>query len=41
MTLHCDRGVRASLWVDDGFGNLRRITFSLIQSRIATGWGEF
>lgn len=41
MTLHCARGVRVSLWVDDGFGNLTRITFAKIQCRIATGWGDF
>lgn len=41
MTLHCKRGVRVSLWVDDGFGNLTRINFANVQLRIASGWGEF
>jgi hypothetical protein len=41
VTLHGTRGARVSLWVDDGYGNLTRITFLQIQCRIATGWGDF
>jgi hypothetical protein len=40
MTRHTHRGVRASLWVDDGFGRLSRITYAQLLTRIDTGWGE-
>lgn len=40
MTLHTMRGTRSSLWVDDGFGNLARITFAQLTTRIAAGWPE-
>lgn len=40
MTLHTMRGARHSLWVDDGFGNLKRIDFSQVVTRIVSGWPE-
>lgn len=40
MTKHTHRGVRASLWVADDFGNLSRITFDQLTTRIVSGWGE-
>lgn len=40
MTRHTNRGARPSLYVDDGFGNLRRITFHTLITRIVSGWGE-
>ena len=40
MTLHTMRGTRPSLWVDDGFGNLTRINFTQLTTRIAAGWRE-
>lgn len=40
MTLHTNRGARASLWVDDGFGQLKCITFTQLATRVMAGWGE-
>lgn len=40
MTLHTKRGTRPSLWVDDGFGNLSRIAFAQLITRITSGWPE-
>lgn len=40
MTLHTHRGARVSLWVDDGFGQLKRITFVQLTNRVMAGWGE-
>ena len=40
MTLHTDRGLRPSLWVDDGFGTLTRITYDELLTRIVSGWRE-
>jgi hypothetical protein len=40
MTLHTNRGARASLWVTDDFGNLERITFTQLAARVMAGWGE-
>lgn len=40
MTLHTNRGCRPSLWVDDGFGHLTRITFAELVTRIVSGWPE-
>lgn len=39
-SMHTDRGTRISVWVDDGFGRLTRISFSGLITRIVTGWGE-
>lgn len=41
MSRHHSRGTRISLWVDDGFGNLTRVNFGQIISRITTGWDAF
>lgn len=40
MSIHGKRGTRPSLWVDDGFGNLNRITFDDLMTRMASGWPE-
>ena len=40
MTRHTHHGTRLSLWADDGFGQLTRITFAQLIQRIDTGWGE-
>lgn len=40
MTLHTKRGTRPSMWVDDGFGNLTRINFTQLVTRITSGWPE-
>ena len=40
MIRHAQRGSRMSIWVDDGFGNLKRITFDQLITRIQSGWGE-
>ena len=40
MTRHTHRGSRVSLWTDDGYGNLQRITFAQLTTRITSGWGE-
>jgi hypothetical protein len=40
MTLHTKRGTRFSMWVDDGFGNLSRIDFTQVVTRITSGWPE-
>lgn len=40
MSVHYLRGTRYSLWVDDGFGQLTRITFGQLISRIESGWRE-
>ena len=40
MTKHTTRGARPSVWVDDGFGNLTRITFHELVTRIVAGWPE-
>ncbi len=40
MTIHTRRGTRPALYVDDGFGNCRRITFQQLVTRIVSGWPE-
>lgn len=40
MTMHTRRGVRFSLKVDDGFGNLIRPDYNRIITRIVSGWPE-
>jgi hypothetical protein len=40
MTNHTSRGVRPSLYADDGFGNLIRIDFDQLVTRMVTGWRE-
>lgn len=40
MTKHTGRGPRQSVWQDDGYGNLQRVTFAALISRIVSGWGE-
>lgn len=40
MTLHGTRYPAVSLWVDDGFGNLKRINFDQLITRLVTGWGN-
>ena len=40
MSKHTNRGTRFTLWVDDGYGNLSRIAFNQLQSRLASGWSE-
>lgn len=40
MTRHTTRGVRPSVWVDDGFGHLTRITFDQLIARLVSGWTE-
>lgn len=40
MTRHTDRGSVPSVWQDDGFGTLRRITFASLIARITAGWRE-
>jgi hypothetical protein len=40
VTNHTNRGVRPSLYVDDGFGNLSRIDFGQLVTRMVTGWRE-
>lgn len=40
MTRHTPRGSFPSVWQDDGFGTLRRITFDSLIARIAAGWRE-
>lgn len=40
MTRHTDRGAIPSVYQDDGFGNLERISFSALIARIAAGWRE-
>jgi len=38
MTKHTTRGVVNSLWVDDGYGTLKRIGFEQLLARLETGW---
>jgi hypothetical protein len=40
MTKHTRRGTRLDLYVDDGFGNCRLITFQQLVTRIVSGWPE-
>jgi len=40
MSLFPQRGTRFSLWVDDGFGCLHRISFKQVITRITSGWRE-
>ncbi len=40
MTIHAQRGSIPSVWQDDGYGTLRRITFSALIARVQSGWGE-
>lgn len=40
MTKHTDRGSVPSVYQDDGFGNLSRISFSALIARITAGWRE-
>lgn len=40
MSKHTNRGTRFSLWVDDGFGNLRRLNIDQLSARIMSGWRE-
>lgn len=40
MTTHTTRGTRITLWVDDGFGTLRRIGIDQLSARLMAGWGE-
>jgi hypothetical protein len=40
MTRHTSHGSIQSVWQDDGFGTLRRITFEQLIARIVTGWRE-
>lgn len=37
MTKHTSHGSVPSIWQDDGFGTLRRITFEQLINRIAAG----
>lgn len=38
MTKHTTRGVVHALWVDDGYGNLKRIGFDQLIARLSSGW---
>lgn len=40
MTKHTSHGSIPSIWQDDGFGTLRRITFAALINRISSGWRE-
>lgn len=40
MTRHTERGSVPSVYQDDGFGNLHRITFKQLIARITSGWRE-
>lgn len=40
MTRHTERGSVPSVWQDDGFGTLHRISFAALINRIAAGWRE-
>ena len=40
MTKLYNRGTRSTLWVDDGFGNLTRINFDQLITRLVSGWDE-
>lgn len=40
MTRHTSHGSIPSVWQDDGFGNLQRITFSALIARVTAGWRE-
>lgn len=40
MTKHTDRGSIPSVYQDDGFGNLQRITFAALIARLVSGWRE-
>jgi len=40
MTKHTAHGSVPSVWQDDGFGTLHRITFQQLIARIESGWRE-
>jgi hypothetical protein len=40
MTRHTSHGSIPSVWQDDGFGTLHRITFQQLIARIESGWRE-
>jgi hypothetical protein len=40
MTRHTQHGSIPSVWQDDGFGQLTRITFQQLIARIESGWRE-
>lgn len=40
MTKHTDRGSVYSVYCDDGFGNLQRVSFSALIARLVAGWRE-
>ena len=40
MTKHTSHGSVPSLWQDDGFGTLTRVTFQQLIARITSGWRE-
>ena len=40
MTKHTSHGSVPSVYQDDGFGNLHRITFEQLIIRITAGWRE-
>jgi hypothetical protein len=40
MTKHTTRGSIPSVWQDDGFGGLQRISFAALIARIESGWVE-
>jgi hypothetical protein len=40
MTKHTPHGSIPSVWQDDGFGTLHRITFQQLIARIESGWRE-
>lgn len=38
MTRHTARGITHSVWQDDGFGTLTRVTLAQLIARIKSGW---
>jgi hypothetical protein len=40
MTRHTSHGSIPSVWQDDGFGILHRISFAALIARIESGWRE-
>jgi hypothetical protein len=40
MTRHTQHGSIPSVWQDDGFGRLQRISFAALIARIESGWRE-
>jgi hypothetical protein len=40
MTKHTARGSIPSVWQDDGFGTLTRISFKALIARVESGWRE-